>query len=142
MRNEGLFSVTELIVQRISGVKIFPMSILRIFFNHKHCFVFWAFSMSHLSLTQTVISIKYVKRSSIAQGVFNHSISLNSQFLMCNAWATIIVSFLKHISYNKIHFLEVEWPLLMIVFQCKFLIQREFNSRIYWFIIPIMFIWL
>ena len=100
--------MTELIVQRISGVKIFPMSILRFFFNHKHCFVFWAFSMSHLSLTQTAISIKYVKRSSIAQGVFNHSISLNSQFLMFNAWATIIVSFSKHISYNKIHFLEVE----------------------------------
>ena len=94
MRNEGLFSVTELIVQRIPGVKIFPTSILRIFFNHKHCFVFWAFSMSHWSLTQTVISIKYVKRSSIAQGVFSHGISLNSPFLMCNAWATIIVSFL------------------------------------------------
>ena len=108
MRNEGLFSVTELIVQRIPGVKIFPISILKMFFNHKHYFVFWAFSMSHLSLTQTAVSIKYVKRSSIAQGVFNHSISLNSQFLMCNAWTTIIVSFLKHTSYNKIHFLEVE----------------------------------
>ena len=71
MRNEGLFSVTELIVQRIPGVKIFPMSILRIFFNHKHCIVFWAFSMSHLLLTQSEISFKYVKRSSIAQGVFN-----------------------------------------------------------------------
>ena len=68
----------------------------------------WVFSVSHLSLTQTAVSIKYVKRSSIAQGVFSHGISLNSQFLMCNAWATIIVSFLKHISYNKIHFLEVE----------------------------------
>ena len=142
MRNEGLFSVTELIVQRIPGVKIFPMSIFRIFFNHKHCFVFWAFSMSHWSLTQTAICIKYVKSICKAQGVFNHSISLNSQFLMCNAWATIIVSFLKHIYYNKIHFLEVEWPLLMIVFQWKFLSQTKFNSRIYWFIIHIMFIWL
>ena len=68
----------------------------------------WVFSVSHLSLTQTAISIKYVKRSSIAQGVFKHCVSVNSQFFTCNAWATIIVSFLKHIYYNKIHFLEVE----------------------------------
>ena len=95
MRNEGLFSVTELIVQRIPGVKYFPWVFSEFFFNHKHRFLFWVFSMSHLSLTQTAISIKYVKRNSIAQGVFNHSISLNYQFFMCNAWTTIIVSFLK-----------------------------------------------
>ena len=89
------YSLTELTVQGIPGIKIFSMSILRIFISHKPCFVFWALSMSHLSLTLTEISIKYVKRGSIAQGVFNHSISLNSQFPMCNAWATVTVSFLK-----------------------------------------------
>ena len=87
--------MTEFIIQRIPGVKIFPMSILRIFFEPKHRFVIWVFSVLHLSLTQTAISIRYVKRSSIAQGVFNHSVSVNSQFFMCNAWASIIASFLK-----------------------------------------------
>ena len=85
--------MTEFIVQRIPGVKIFPMSILRILFYPKLCFVIWVFSVSHLSLTQTAISIKFVQRSSIAQGVFNHSVSVNSQFFMCNAWASIIASF-------------------------------------------------
>ena len=89
--------MTEFIIQRIPGVKIFPMSILRIFFEPKHRFVIWVFSVLHLSLTQTAISIRYVKRSSIAQGVFNYHISLNSQFLVCNAWATIIVSFFLNI---------------------------------------------
>ena len=48
----------------------------------------------------------------------------------------------KNISYTQIHFLEFEWPLLMIVFQWKFLIQGEFNSTIYWFIMYIIFMWL
>ena len=127
MRNEGLFSVTELIIQRIPGVKIFPMNILRIFFfNHKHCFVFGVFSMSHLSLIQTAISIKHIKKSSIAQAVFNHSISLNSQFFMCNAWATIIVSFLK-IYFLYTYTLLISW---MTSFNDSFSMEIFYSKRI------------